>query len=259
MKNKKVEKNKLTGHQFLSSIGKTVLRPGGLTTTSYLINWIKEKFEKPEDLKILEISCNGGKTLLHLHKELKCNLVGIDIDENIISKARENIRQHNLENKIKVMCMDANNLSFENNEKFDIIIAEAFLTMFENKEIFLKEFKKHLKPHGYFLNHDICYKNEGFGELEKGKTINNKDVLTISQWYEVLNSASFSPQYHKFGPFSLLSPLGLIKDEGFFRAIKIVINAHKKENIDYFKKFKKVYLKNRKSMCSVFISSKLNN
>ena len=258
MKKKIIQKNALTGHQFLSSIGKTVLRPGGITTTGYLIQWIKDNFEDTSKLNILEISCNAGKTLIDLYNNLKCNLTGIDIDEKVISLAKENIKKHNLDTKINVMVMDANKLEFPNNIKFDLIIAEAFLTMFENKSIFLSEFKKYLSPNGYFLNHDICYKKEEYSISEKGKTINNKDVLTLNEWYEILKLNGLDPVYSKKGPFSLLSPRGLIKDEGLFRAIKIIINANKKENKDYFKKFKNVYMKNKKSMCSVFISSKNN-
>lgn len=258
MKKKNIQKNTLTGHQFLSSIGKTVLRPGGLTTTGYLIKWIKDNFEDTSNLNILEISCNGGKTLIDLYKNLNCKLTGIDIDENIINLAKENLRKENLDKKISVMVMDAKDLKFEHNQKFDLIIAEAFLTMFENKQEFLESFKNHLKLNGYFLNHDICYKNENTSISEKGKNINNKDVLTIDEWYYVLNLSGFNPIYNKKGPFSLLSPIGLIRDEGLFRSIKIIINANKKANRDYFKKFKKVYLRNKKLMCSVFISSKLS-
>ncbi len=54
--------------------------------------------------------------------------------------------------------------------------------------------------------------------------------LPEAQWIELFQQAGFQQVLSHTGPMTLLSPKGLIYDEGILGALKIIRNALKKEN-----------------------------
>lgn len=112
------------GHEFLARLGKTKLRPGGIEAT----DWILKKADIKSDSKVLEVACNMGTTLIDIANKYGCDIIGVDLDENALEKAREKIKENGLEEKVKVMKADAFKLPFED-ASFDVVINEAMLTM----------------------------------------------------------------------------------------------------------------------------------
>ena len=251
--------NKMMGHEFLAKLGKKRLRPGGVKATNYLINYIKKNYSNVSQLKILEVSCNRGFSLMFLWKHLKCKLYGIDINSEVIEIAKKNIKDKKLENYIKVFNMNALDMNF-NNEKFDIIINEALLTMCKDKNLFLNEYKKHLKKGGIILTHDICILND---ETEKysndmKQVINLKPFpLSESLWIETFKKSDLEILDYKMFDFSLVTIKGLIKDEGLFNMLKIIKNANKKENKQDFVNMRNYFLKNKNNMKAICFILKL--
>ena len=47
----------------------------------------------PEYVKVLDIGCGSGRSLSYLHP-LNCKISGIDIDEEAINKAKENLKDY---------------------------------------------------------------------------------------------------------------------------------------------------------------------
>ena len=87
------------GHEFLARIGKTRLRPGGVVAT----DWLLEKGNIKADSKVLEVACNMGTTLIHIAKKYGCDIIGVDLDEKAVEKAKKKIKDNDLEDKVKVM------------------------------------------------------------------------------------------------------------------------------------------------------------
>ena len=125
------------GHSFLARLGKTKLRPGGVEATG----WLLEKANIKEDSKVLEVACNMGTTMIQVAGKSGCNIVGVDMDDAAIEKAKENIRKNNLQNKLSVVKASAFELPFED-ESFDVLVNEAMLTMLvgDDKDV------RHLSP-----------------------------------------------------------------------------------------------------------------
>ena len=121
-----------TGHHFLARLGKTRLRPGGRFATEWLIN--QTRFAP--DTQVLEVACNMGTTAVGLAQRFGCHITGVDLDENALNKARQNIRAARLESLVQVQHANATELPFPDNS-FDVVINEAMLTMLPlaNKEI----------------------------------------------------------------------------------------------------------------------------
>lgn len=229
-------KKEEVGHHFLARLGKTRLRPGGKVATDWLI--ANGDFRK--DKKVLEVACNMGTTAIEIAKQFGCEVIGIDLDEEALEKARHNIAENKVEDLVKVQRANATKLPFGDNS-FDIVINEAMLTMLplEAKQKAIREYFRVLKPNGFLLTHDVLLNTEDAeGVLADLREAINLSVtpLTKDGWKETFQQCGFRNVETFTGEMSLLSPKGLIHDEGVVGAMKIVGNALKPENRDTFKK-----------------------
>ncbi|MDP8162088.1 class I SAM-dependent methyltransferase [Pasteurella skyensis] len=234
-------KKEEVGHNFLARLGKTRLRPGGKLAT----DWLIENGDFNQDKKVLEVACNMGTTAIQLAKKYGCTITGVDLDENALAKARHNIATNNVDHLVNVMRGNATKLPFEDNS-FDIVINEAMLTMLPvaAKEKAISEYFRVLKPNGVLLTHDVMLNNDNsekvIAELRNAINI-TVTPLTKSGWEELFQQCGFK-QVHSFsGDMTLLSPKGLIYDEGILGTLKIIGNALKKENFPTFKKMFKTF------------------
>ena len=246
------------GHNFLARLGKTRLRPGGRKATEWLIasgDFNKEK-------KVLEVACNMCTTAIGLAKQYGCQIEGVDLDENALEKARANIAANNLQDKIHVQRANAMKLPFEDNT-FDIVINEAMLTMLprENKAKAIAEYFRVLKPGGVLLTHDVALRTddeEQAAELRAGisRAIGvNVDPLTKDMWTGLFEKAGFAPEVQT-GDMTLLDPAGLVRDEGFDGAMKIIRNGLRTENLDRFRKMFNFFFDHNKEFSYIAVVSK---
>lgn len=232
-----MDKNISMGHDFLKSLGRTKLRPGGGVVTKWLFNQV----QIDKNSNVLEVACNQGDNLISLYNEYKCNIVGIDLDKEVIKKCRENLEILEFEDDVKVFEMDAKNLDFEDNT-FDLVINEAMLTMIsdDDKQKALKEFNRVLKPGGKLITHDISIDGD---EEELRKKVSmmaniNAKPLHKFKWIELFERCGFEVCYEKHGHFLLLDKETVIKDEGPMGAVNFYKNAYKDEFKDRVLKMK---------------------
>lgn len=242
--------SKEMGHIFLRKLGKKRLRPGGKLATDFLISHINFNDMK----QILEVACNNGVNLSILSKAYpNCQFYGVDLDKKMIDEANK----LNLSNT-QFICANAVKLPFKDNS-IDCIINEAMLTMLPNitKEKVLKEYNRVLKKDGLLLTHDIAIiKNEGKVIEKLSRSINiNVSPMTVNNWEGILNKENFEIKDKKLGNLSLMTPLGLIYDEGLLNTIKIVFNGLKKENRYQFLNMKKTFSELKKDMNYIAIVS----
>ncbi|MDO4795129.1 MAG: methyltransferase domain-containing protein [Brachymonas sp.] len=237
-------KKEEVGHHFLARLGKTRLRPGGKQATDWLI--AKGNFSK--DKQVLEVACNICTTAIALAKTYGCHITGIDLDHSVLEKARRNIHEQGVADRIEVMHGNATRLPFANNS-FDIVLNEAMLTMLplEAKQNAVSEYLRVLKPNGILLTHDVLLnahdEKDGEQVLERLRDAIQIKVtpLTESGWRSLFLQAGFQTTDVISGEMSLLSPRGLIRDEGLLGALKIVRNAMKAENRARFRKMFKTF------------------
>lgn len=258
-KYKKIIDNKVIGHDFLMSLGKTKLRPGGVKATRYLIDYIVNNVELSKDSVILEVSCNRGYTLIDLAKRVDCHIVGIDINKHAIDLAQKNIEFHGLSDRVKVYHMNGSKILFED-KSFDVVINEAMLTMYKDKNTFLNEYHRVLKDNGYLLNHDvsICVDDNSLAN-ELKEVINFKPYpLSVDSWIEVMNDNGFKSIDYTTGPFTLMTLKGMLIDEGFVNTIRIMFRAHKRHNRKQFVAMRKYFIsKNNELRFIAMINKKI--
>ena len=235
------------GHTFLAKLGKKRLRPGGLEATQ----WLMERGNFSAESKVLEVACNMGTTLVEVAQTYHCRMIGIDMDKAALEKAQRNIEAAGLQERVTVQAANALKLPFEDNT-FDIVINEAMLTMLDNdaKIKALKEYYRVLKPGGKLLTHDICLPQENEQQLnDLSKTINMRVApLTIPDWLSRYQAAGFEKVDFQTGAMSLMSPRGMIRDEGLIGTLTIVKNGMKKENKEQFLSMFRYFKSQQKNM-----------
>lgn len=235
------------GHEFLKRLGKNRLRPGGITGTNFLL----ENINFAPGKKILEVACNKGVNLIALAKENpQCSFVGIDLDETAIAEANFAKKENNLTN-CEFFVGNAFRLTFDDNS-FDFILNEAMLTMFSNKSKIkaLNEYNRILKPGGLLLTHDIKLITN-FEETRR--TLSDSINLSVfplpkDEWHTIFNETKFQTQQSINGELTLMTPKGMLKDEGLKNTIKIIRNGLKKENRKQFFKMATTFRKLSKNM-----------
>lgn len=232
------------GHHFLARLGKTRLRPGGKWATDWLIS--QGNFSK--DKQVLEVACNICTTAIGLAKTYGCHITGIDLDHSVLEKAQRNIHEHGVADRVEVMHGNATRLPFDD-ASFDIVLNEAMLTMLplEAKQKAVSEYLRVLKPNGILLTHDVVLNTHDDQESEQvlnqlRDAIHIKVTpLTQNAWKALFLQAGFQKTESISGDMSLLSPQGLIRDEGIGGALRIIRNAMKAENRETFRKMFKTF------------------
>lgn len=247
---------KEAGHKFLARLGKTRLRPGGKKATE----WLFKQAEFTPQSRVLEIACNMATTSIDIAKRFNCHIIGIDMDKSALAKAKQNIIKNNVSQLVDIQQADASKLPFADNS-FDVVINEAMLTMYadKTKARLLNEYFRVLKPGGRLLTHDIMLvdpENSQNVMAQIHNAINvNAQPMSHDDWINLFSTIGFINIKSENAAMTLMSPRGMITDEGFFGAIKIVGNALHKQNRPQFIQMFKTFRKNKKSLNYIAICS----
>ncbi len=98
--------------------------------------------------RVLEVGVGTGISLPRYGTN--CRLVGIDIADAMLDKARRRVRELGLQNVEDIAVMDAENLRFEA-ESFDVVVAQYVVTAVPDPERALDEFMRVLRPDGELI------------------------------------------------------------------------------------------------------------
>ena len=247
---------KEAGHKFLARLGKTRLRPGGKKATE----WLFKQAEFTPQSRVLEIACNMATTSIDIAKRFNCHIIGIDMDKSALAKAKQNVIKNNVSQLVDIQQADASKLPFADNS-FDVVINEAMLTMYadKTKARLLNEYFRVLKPGGKLLTHDIMLVNPENSQDVMAQIHNainvNAQPMSHDDWINLFSTIGFINIKSENAAMTLMSPRGMITDEGFFGAIKIVGNALHKQNRPQFIQMFKTFRKNKKSLNYIAICS----
>ncbi len=98
--------------------------------------------------RILEVGVGTGLSLPSYGKTN--SIVGIDISEPMLDKARMRVRKQNLSHVEQVTYGDAENLDFPD-KSFDVVVAQYVVTAIPNPERGLDEFVRVVRPGGEII------------------------------------------------------------------------------------------------------------
>ena len=114
--------------------------------------WRKEVVKKINNnpSEILDIATGTADIAILAAKHLNAQITGLDISNEMLKIGQKKINNQNLENRIKLVSGDAENLVFEN-ESFDAITIGFGVRNFENLNKGLNESFRVLKKNGYLV------------------------------------------------------------------------------------------------------------
>jgi 2-polyprenyl-3-methyl-5-hydroxy-6-metoxy-1,4-benzoquinol methylase len=153
-------------------------------------DFIEQEIGYDKSLKIIDVGCGTGRHSIELSKR-GYNIVGVDLSESMLSKAREKAERLNL--KVDFRKHDARNLPFVGEFDAAIMICEGAFSLMETDEMnfdILKNVTKAIKERGKFifttlnglfpLHHSVekfCAGNTEEGNAEYGS--NTFDLMTF--------------------------------------------------------------------------------
>lgn len=120
-----------------------------------LIGYCLQKFSVLADKDLLDIGCGNGVVALYVADHYSVNsVIGVDVNSNNVKIANEEKKKRN-KNNVKFIEGDAQNLSQINSNSIDIIINIESAFHYPQKELFIDEIYRILKPGGQFVIADI--------------------------------------------------------------------------------------------------------
>ena len=142
---------------------------------------------KPSD-KVLDAGCGIGGSSIFLAEKIGCNVTGISLSEKQVNKARELATKKIVETKVDFKVMNYCATSFPD-ESFDIVWGCESICYADDKEQFIKEAWRVLKPGGRLVVAD------GFVTDFK-----NNDHSTIRNWLDgwQVNYLESSERFQEF-------------------------------------------------------------
>ncbi|MFO7874295.1 MAG: class I SAM-dependent methyltransferase [Bacteroidales bacterium] len=184
-----------------------------------LIGYCLKKFSVLTDKDLLDVGCGNGVVALYVADNYSVNSVtGVDVNSNNVKIANEEKKIRN-KNNVQFIEGDAQNLSQINNNSIDIIINIESAFHYPQKELFLDEIYRILKPGGQFVIADIL--------------TTSKENMLLKGWKKKMNYYHWS--FSKYRDAFDRSNLKLYSHEDITDKVISGFKMYKK----YFNKFSK--------------------
>lgn len=214
-------------------VGMTVIHPGGFRATDKLCR----SLNLSSGSNVIDIACGKGTTAVFIAEKYGCKVTAIDIDKELIDEAEFLTKKRGLEKRITCHVGDALKLPFNENE-FDAAVSQAMLVLVDDKIKAIREAKRVIKKGGKAGWLELTWKKEITKDfIDKVSTVIcaycMTRVHTFDGWKKTFADAGinnlqvapldFTPNSGGF--------IGMMKDEGFFRSLSIVLNIMKNKEI----------------------------
>ena len=136
-------------------VGMTIIHPGGLQATRELA----EGCLIDKNSRVLDLACGKGTSSIYLARRYGCQVVGLDIAEDLIDTGRELARKSGVHDKVSFVVGDALAIPFADNE-FDAVISQAMLVLIEDQKKVVTEASRVAKKDGHCGWIELSWKKE---------------------------------------------------------------------------------------------------
>merc|ERR1712183_221160 len=171
--------------------GHTFVSTGGLMTTKDIVDPIGLK----PGMKVLDIGCGTGGSAFYMAKNFGCEVLGVDLSDNMLAVAYEHkaTMPENVKNLVSFRYLDATLASFPENY-FDVVYSrDAIMHIADKEELYAKVFTW-LKPGGSLLNSEYVH-GRNHPNLSRAYLDYLKDrcyqLLTVHEYGKLLKKVGF--------------------------------------------------------------------
>jgi len=204
-------------------VGLTVIHPGGFAATRRLL----EACHIDGSSRILDIGCGKGTTSVLLAQKYGCNVVGMDLSDDLLDEATAIARRKNVDHKVTFRAGDALNMPFADGE-FDGVVGQAVLILVGDKKRAVQEALRVTKSGGYTGWLELSWKKQPTSEFLDGvsnvicaycmlgvETFENWKKLFDESGVRELQTLEYSQEFHGMG--------GMRADEGLVNGFRIML------------------------------------
>lgn len=215
---------KQPGHWLLASLGKRVLRPGGLKLTRELIGRLGPSHEDD----VVEFAPGLGVTARIMLAQHPRSYIGVEREWGVADRLQGELGSEN----VRFVAASAESTGLNTNSA-SIVMGEAMLSMQTpaQKQRILAEAFRILRQGGRYGIHELALPDDiTDGErraIEREMSLNihvGVRPATLTEWRQILEQAGFRVDWHAVAPMRLLEPKRLLNDEGSLGALRILFN-----------------------------------
>ncbi len=175
---------------------------GGLRATkelAKLCHMEKGKF-------VLVVGCGIGTTPCYLAERYGVKVVGVDISERMIARAKERARRKGLEGKVEFRTADAQKLPFKDN-LFDAVVSESVIAFVNDKVKAIKEYLRVTKPGGFVGLNECLWLKTPPPELVEylSRLMGGPEFRNSKGWQKLLKEAGLKNIEEKTYKMTLVS------------------------------------------------------
>lgn len=209
--------------QFMAKkLDMNVLHPGGFQGTEALA----KNCNISENMTVLDAGCGSGSSSIFLARQYGCLVIGIDTDQNSITKAYKKARKKDVLNRVAFRLMDMCGLSFQD-QTFDGAICQAALIFTKKREALQTIYKK-INPGGFIGVIELAWKTKPPNEIATrvGNTLCAAalNTETHSDWIKLLRQTGFNVIHAELRELNF-NFSGILRNEGLFSTLRIVLKC----------------------------------
>ncbi len=217
---------KMPGHWVLASMGKRVLRPGGLEMTRWLLDALSISSEDD----VVEFAPGMGATARLTLARTPRSYTAVERDARAAKIVGNYLSDAG--SRCVLGSAEATGLA---DASASVVYGEAMLSMqpATAKTRIIAEAARLLRSGGRYGIHELCLVPDDVSDsVREGVQRDlSSDIhvgvrpLTIAEWREILTAAGLTVSEQRTAKMHLLEPARLVKDEGLWRAIRFVWNV----------------------------------
>lgn len=142
-----------------------------------------------EGTDVLDVASGTGESACFLSERCRAHVLGVDLSERLISRAKEKARTRGL--NVEFRSADAHNLPFHD-AAFDVAICECTLCLLDKEQV-LAELVRVAKPGGRVGMHDLYWKPSAPDKLRYDLAdLEDERPETFSGWETLFRAAGLT-------------------------------------------------------------------
>ncbi|WP_432355485.1 class I SAM-dependent methyltransferase [Sporosarcina sp. A2] len=164
----------------LAAFGVGGAHPGGLQLTKKLL----ENITIDEKMTVLDAGCGTGQTAAYLVNTYNCQVLAVDYNPVMVSKAKERLTK--LTKEIKIELFDIEKLPYEE-ESIDLVLSESVIA-FTNPSVSIAELTRVLKKNGILIAIEMVLEHPltDVVKEEITKFYGMEEIWTVKEWKKAL-------------------------------------------------------------------------